>query len=88
MLTPREQAAGAYSDALAQGRGLVLGADMTAVVEGRLANLRATRRLIVKARDTERNLRAEPDDASLDRMLTRVQGLEDGLEADRPRLTG
>ncbi len=88
MLTPREQAAGAYSGARARGRGLVLGADMTVVVEERLANLRATRRLIVKARGTERVFRGEPDDVSLDQMLTRVQGLEDGLEADRPRLTG
>ncbi len=88
MLTPREEAAGAYSGALAQGRGLVLGADMTVVVKGRLANLRATRKLIVTARGTARVFSGEPDDPSLDRMLTRVQGLEDGLEADRPRLTG
>jgi hypothetical protein len=82
MLTPRELAAGAFSAALAQGRGRVQGTDgMVEITDTRLANAKSAKRMITAARGTERPIIAEPDDARLEQMQQRLS------EAWRPSKT-
>jgi len=85
VLTPRERAAGAYQNVAAQGRGLVLGADMADVTRERSTNVRTAQRVLEAARGTERYSIREPDDASLEAMLTEVRKLADTLAADSAR---
>lgn len=86
MLTLRELAAAAYSGAMAQGRGRVLGADsMVDVTDRRLDALQTARRQIARAKGTERYFTREPDDARLEQMLAAVDGLVSTATEDRSR---
>ncbi len=80
MLTPREQAAGAYQGALAQGRGNVVGGEMAVIIRGRRLSLIEAERTIEAARGSDRSFLREPDDAALGRMLVEVRALRDGFE--------
>jgi hypothetical protein len=81
MLTPREQASGVFTTASSMGTRRVRGADMEQVIADRLAFLDNAEQIISSAlAGPPRRFAVEPDDDSLNAMLTQVQARRGAIQ--------